>query len=84
MMNSLELFVEGHKELIKLVRWISTPMMYVERGMIDYDSLSNPIQGQIIEGAAKVGKGIEIIHSLPKEDTSLILKTFCESHLRLK
>lgn len=83
-MYNHKLFMEGHKELLKLVRWISTPMLYVPRSNCLTKELTSLRQGDIIVGDEPVGKGMEVIHSLPKEDVNIILKTFCESHLRLK
>lgn len=78
-----QLFKEGHKELIKLVQWVSTPMIYVPKGAIDDNTPRSLEKGDWIFGYEPVGKGMEVIHSLSKEDTNLVLKTFCESHLRL-
>ena len=79
-----ELFLEGHKELIKMVQWVSTPMMYVPHGVIEQSALQDLKPGHIVLGHNKVGEAIEVLHSLPKDDVSLILKTFCASHMRLK
>lgn len=83
MIDQETIFLEGHKELIKLMRWVSTPMMYVPR------SSRLAVRPQAIEqGSILIGdepeSELKIVYSLPKEDVSLIIKTFCESHLRIK
>ncbi len=78
------LFEESHKELLNLVKWISQPIIYSPHGALDDEQLRRVKHGEIIIGYNRVGEALEVIHSLPKDDTSLILKTFCASHLRLK
>jgi hypothetical protein len=84
MINEHELFLEGHKQLIGIMKWISTPLIYVTKGSIDPATLQDIDFGSIIFGNKPTGQGMEVLHQFPKEDVTFILKTFCESHLRLK
>lgn len=84
-MNEKELFLKGHMELIKLVQMVNYPRFYAQAGAIPDSELDSLAQGgQIIQGFKPVGHGIELLHAFSQEDTSLILKTFAESHLRLQ
>lgn len=81
-MNEKELFLEGHKELIKMLRWINAPIAYIPR----YADIrpQDVTPGTLLYGDEAVGHGIEILTPLGKETNELIIKTFADSHARLK
>lgn len=84
MLNKEELFLEGHKELTNLVRWISSPIFYAQKGTFEPRNVNQMYEsGTIVFGNNKVGDSIETVFKLPNEDISLILKTFCASHQQL-
>lgn len=79
-----ELFLKSHASLLKAFDWIHSPIFYCEKGTFSDADLQNIGNGSIVQGNNKVGDGIELIHAIPKESLHLIIKTFCESHTRLK
>lgn len=76
-MDKQDLFIESHKELLELVRWVSRPVILVKRGAdMNLGALGPgailPVESRNDLSALKTG--------LSKKAIELILKTFCESH----
>jgi len=77
-----ELYLESHKQLMELVKWIGTPIFVVPREHMEDIARVNPTPGTII--TKETAEQMEDFRPFSLETREIILKTFCESHLRLK
>lgn len=84
-MTERETFLTSHSVLTDLAKWISAPMYVVKNSSAD----------QIANWPKDMGPGwtvlprgeegdVKAIQPLPIESVALVLKTFCESHSKLK
>lgn len=84
MIDEHELFLESHRELLGVLRWLNKPIILVERGSTDMDTVEAMLNGADI-AITRDNDGIKLLRGGHDEAlVETVLKTVCESHLRLK
>lgn len=82
-MNEHDLFLESHRELTALVRWIGHPIVLVERS-------ANVNIEQLIQSEGSIvytdkNSGVEVLRGgFSHEAASKIIDTFLDSHRKLQ
>lgn len=85
--NERETFLESHKQLTEMVRWINMPMFTVSPapGQSKDEALEEMRHidpGTIV--IVKPGQELGTWNPIPAHRIDLILQTFCESHNKLR
>lgn len=76
-----EVFKKSHDTLVDLVRLLATPI-YVMRDPKRLADIAEMRAGSVI--TAELKRSLEEFRPMPPELRDLIIKTFCDSHSKLK
>jgi hypothetical protein len=82
-MNSDELFIESHHELVEIIKWINKPIVLVERGSIEPEALQAIEKGTFVFTHDNSGV-LPIRQGLPQELINKVVESFLESHRKIK